>query len=203
MATVEIKGIEEKRKQLDRMLSTDPYMRKRLQGCIRTILAEARKHLSEDAQSGLGMKSDPRKAYKAVRSAVYKRILGGQVNILQSKRAKSSGHYTPQRKGLPKRGGNRMTRSPRTEAVDGYEGSARGFILRFLNQGTKDRYAGYGRNGRTEAEQQRFVTAHKGKGNRGHITARNWFGQASQHELEAASSNIEAIIDRILNNEFK
>ena len=201
--TITITGLDELDKKIKQLSTDNPGFEKRLRGVIRKVLGEVRAALQKDAQSGLQMQSDPRKAYKAVRYAVYKRILGGQVNILQSRKA--SGHrstYTPQRKGLPKRGGNRRTRSERTEAIDSYEGSDRGFILRFLNAGTRVRYAGYGRNGKTEADYERFIANHDGRGNRGQIAPRNWFGPRSQAELERAAGRIQEIIDKVINDEF-
>ena len=95
-----------------------------------------------------------------------------------------------------------MVRSKRTQDLMSYEGADRGFILRFLNAGTEARYTG-GRNGRNEAERTRFIESHEGRGFRGSISARNWFGPRSQKEMEAAAQNIQAIIDKVINDEFK
>ena len=95
-----------------------------------------------------------------------------------------------------------MVRSKRTQDLMSYEGADRGFILRFLNAGTEARYTG-GRNGRTDAERTRFIESHEGRGFRGSISARNWFGPRSQKEMEAAAQNIQAIIDKVINEEFK
>ena len=201
--TIVIDGIEELDKKIKQLSTDNPGFEKRLRGVIRKVLGEVRAALQKNAQSGLQMNSDPRKAYKAVRYAVYKRLFGGQVNILQPR--KTSGNrtsYQPPRKGLPKRGGNRRKRSTRTEAIDSYEGKDRGFILRFLNAGTRVRYAGYGRNGETEEDYERFIYNHDGRGNRGSIGARNWFGPRSQAELENAAGRIQQIIDRVINDEF-
>lgn len=200
-ATIEIKGLDEERKKLEQLLTTSPAMDKRLRGVIRKVLGDVRAKLRKDAPSGLQMQSDPRHAYKAVRFAVYKRIFGGNVNILDG-RAKSTTSYNPPRKGVSGRGGNRGTRSQRTEQLESYEGAARGFVLRFLNAGTKPRYAGYGRNGRNEYEYNMFISHHGGMGFRGSIAPRNWFGPKSQAEMEAAADKIQGIIDRIINEEF-
>ena len=202
--TITITGLDELDKKIKQLSTDNPGFEKRLRNVIRKVLGEVRAALQKDAQTGLQMKSDPRKAYKAVRYAVYKRLFGGQVNILQPRKASGNrSSYTPPRKGLPKVGGNRRTRSQRTEAIDSYEGKDRGFILRFLNAGTRVRYAGYGRNGKTEADYERFVANHDGRGNRGSIGARNWFGPRSQAELERAAANIQVIIDKVINDEFK
>ena len=201
--TVEITGLDAFEKKIEELKTTNPGFEKRLRGVIRKVLGEVRAKMQQSAQSDLQMQRDPRKAYKAVRYAVYKRIFGGQVNILQSQRA--SGHrssYEPPRKSMPRRGGNRMVRSKRTQDLMSYEGADRGFILRFLNAGTEARYTG-GRNGRNEAERTRFIESHEGRGFRGSISARNWFGPRSQKEMEAAAQNIQSIIDKVINDEFK
>ena len=199
--TVTISGLDAFEKKLKQLETTNPGFEKRLRGVIRKVLGEVRAKIQQSAQSDLQMKSDPRKAYKAVRYAVYKRLLGGQVNILPSSKT-VKGSYEPPRKGLPKRGGNRRPRSQRTQDLLDYEGISRGFVLRFLNAGTRVRYAGYGRNGKTESDYERFVLNHDGRGKRGSISARNWFGPRSQRELENAAGHIQEIIDKVINEEF-
>lgn len=194
--TIEIKGLEERIKELGELSTKNPVMRKRINDVIRATLAKVRKALQNDAKVGLRMDSDPRKAYKAVRMAVYRRIFGGQVNILQSKKAGSGRYYEPPRH-PSHRGGNRMKQSARTRQMMSYEGSERGFILRFLNQGTETRYIG-GRNGKTKEQRHFFILHHDGRGNRGSIKARNWFGPRSQAEMEAAAANIDKMIDDIV-----
>lgn len=151
-------------------------MRKDLKKIIRTVLAEARKAMSHDARGILP--NDPRKAYQAVRHSVYKRVLGGQVNILQKSRAGGSMSIArPPRTLRPgQRGGNRRKRSARTNQVDGYIGSDRGFILRFMNAGTVERETRYGK--------------------RGSIRARNWFGTSSAFAMSTAAEQLEELIGR-------
>ena len=194
--TIEIKGLDERIKQFGEASTKNPMMEKRIRGVIRQVLGQVRKSLQSQAQSGLQMKGDPRKAYKAVRMAVYRRIFGGNVNILQSRKA-GEGYYCEPPRHPSHRGGNRMLQSERTRKMMSYQGSERGFILRFLNQGTDVRYTG-GRNGRTQSDKFRFVDSHGGRGHRGAIAARNWFGPRSQAELERAAANIDAMIDDIV-----
>ena len=205
--TFEIEGIAELQKRLDNLMTTNPEMKKHIQGVIRTVLKEARRQLSATAKEGLQMDSDPRHAYKAVRSAVYKRILGGQINILQRRKAGQPGNYHKPRKGLPKRGGNRWGRSDRTIALESYEGSDRGFVLRFLNAGTVDRgiRSFKGKDGDRHDLRSASSMNMKTKalsGNRGHIAARNWFGSASLKALESASNELQALIDDIIMERF-
>lgn len=183
--TIEITGLDERLKQMGQISTKNPVMRQRINEVIRQTLRQVRSRLTSEAQSGLQMNSDPRKAYKAVRSAVYRRIFGGQVNILQSRRAHGMRLYEPPRTLRPgQRGGNRVKRGQRTTDLMSYQGTDRGFILRFLNAGTGDREAG----------------THGGRlsGNRGSIAPRNWFGPRSQQEMETAAKNIDEMIDNII-----
>jgi hypothetical protein len=200
---VTIEGLDALEDKLKRMKTDDPTFEKRLRGAIRQIMTEARKDLSGNAQTGLKMENDPRHAYKAVRYAIYKRIFGGQVNILQSRKASAGSLYKPPRTLDPsKRGGNRRLRSQRTEQLMSYRGKDRGFILRFLNNGmTKNnpRTIQFTEDSRRKVDKW---NKHPNTGNRGAISARNWFGSASQRELNQAAEKLQAIIDRIINDEF-
>lgn len=160
---------------LEAALSTNPDTEKRLRKIIRDVLSQARAELSQDATGGMG--SDPRDAHLAVRMSVYKAILGGNINILQSRRAGSGGAYVKPRKldqNPHQRGGNRRPRSAETERMDGYYGKDRGFVLRFLNSGTNERETAFGR--------------------RGGIGTRNVFGGADA-KMEQAADAIGAMID--------
>jgi hypothetical protein len=206
MATFDVTGLDEQVKKLKSMMSEDPGFRRRVNNVIKRVLNQARKELSEKAQGELP--NDPRHAYKAVRSAVYRRILGGNLNILPRRKAGHPTGYRKPLKGLPNRGGNRCGRSERTKQLEGYEGADRGFILRFINAGTIDRsIVSYtDRNGHRHdlrSGSSRNIKTHALTGNRGSISARNWFGQASHNALVNAAESIDAFIDRIINEEFK
>ena len=196
-STIEITGLEERIKQLGEASTKNPQMEKRIREVIRKVLLEVRKSMQRSAKVGLNMNADPRNAYKAVRMAVYRRIFGGQVNILQSYGSKPGVYYEPPRH-PSNRGGNRMKQSDRTHDIMSYQGADRGFVLRFLNAGTEVRYAGHGRNGRTESQRNRFIMNTGGRGHRSRIKERNWFGPRSQDELENAARNIDALIDDII-----
>ena len=201
---ITIEGIDELNRKLEQLKTQGTGFEKRLREAIRKILGQARAELRKDAASGLDIKNDPRHAYKAVRYAVYKRIFGGQVNILQSRRAGNRTNYEPERTlNASKRGGNRRTRSPRTKQVMEYEGVDRGFILRFLNNvmtKTNPRTIRFTENDRRKVDKW---NKHPNTGNRGAITARNWFGDASHQQLEIAAGKLQELIDRIINDEFK
>ena len=185
---MEVTGLDELSKKLDRLQANDSQMEQRITKIIREAIKAARSMVTADAKGAVG--NDPRHAYKAVRSMVYKRILGGNVSILQKRKAGGgkSGYEPPRTLRPGQRGGNRVPRSTRTQQMMDYEGSDRGFILRFLNSGTGQRTAGT-RNGRLH-------------GNRGSIAARNWFPSSGQRAMNAAAQYIIDEIDRLIAEEF-
>jgi hypothetical protein len=179
---VQIDGLVKQRQELEQLMMSNPAMEKRVQGLIRKVLLEARRTISNQAKTDI--KTDPRKAYKAVKTAVYKRILGGSVSILNKKRAGATSLYEPPRTlQAGQRGGNRRSRSMRTEQVMSYQGADRGFILRFLNAGTDQR-------------QTRF-------GNRGSISPRNFFANSSQPAMQKAAEQLSTLIDEMIKNEIR
>jgi hypothetical protein len=205
---VEIDGLVKEQKQLEALMMSNPEMEKRVQGLIRKVLMTVRRAVAQQAKGA--MKSDPRQAYKAVRSAVYKRILGGNVNILQTRRASGGGSYTPTRTlKTGQRGGNRRLRSERTMKMESYVGADRGFVLRFLNAGTNERGINF-----TSDEAREHV--HRGSqggnlqkygktintGRRGAIAPRNFFGNRSHMEMEQAAKNLETLIDNLIKKEI-
>ena len=200
--TVTITGLSEFEAKLQKLKTDNPDFEKRLRGVIRKILGHARANLRKDAASGLQMKNDPRHAYKAVRYAVYKRLFGGQVNILQSRKAGAETGYRPARTLTPgQRGGNRRQRTSRN--LDKYEGVDRGFILRWLNDGmtkTNPRVIQFTENDRRKVDKW---NKHPNTGNRGAIKARNWFKGASLKELQAVAGEMQELIDKVINDEFK
>lgn len=158
--------------------------RKRIRKIIREELKDAVKRVKEDAK--YAMASDPRKAYRAVKSSIYRKILGGNISILQRRKAGTRYRLIRERKldiNPHQRGGNRRKRSERTEALDTYFGADRNFVLRFLNSGT--------------------VTRHTKYGNRGMRVARNWFTNDAPHEMDIAAENLSAIIEEELAEAYK
>ena len=162
-----------------KLLTSDAEMEKRIRELIGEELKVARAQVAATARNEI--KSDPRQAWRAVRHSVYKKILGGQVNILAKKRGTASmTSYSPTRKlerNPHQRGGNRLPRSENEwrHNWDKYEGSSRGFILRVLDSGTTNR--------------------HNGWGNRGSIAPRHWFGNAGSNAMDAAAQRLADILD--------
>lgn len=176
--------IDQQNRAFGRLMATDKETRKRIQKIIREELKDAAKRLREDAK--YEMKEDPRKAFRAVKSSVYRRILGGNVSILNPKRAGARYQLIRERKldmNPYQRGGNRRPRSARTEQVDSYFGKDRAFILRFVSSGTAARKTRYG--------------------NRGSIVARNWFQNMAPHEMDLAAGNLAAVIEEELAEAYK
>lgn len=173
--------IVEQRKVLEAALSTNPKTQKALQKLIRQALKDVRPELVSAARGA--MSSDPRGAAQGIRTSVYKKILGGNVNILNMRRkAGAPTSYEPPRKLKPhQRGGNRVPRGARTDTVMHYGPHDRQWILRFINSGTTDRTAGT-RGGRLS-------------GNRGAIAPRNFFRGAADRALAQAADNLATLID--------
>lgn len=175
---------DQQNKAFARLMFTDKETRKRIRKIIREELKDTAKRLREDAR--YEMKEDPRKAYRAVKSTVYKKILGGNVSILNPKKAGPRYQLVRQRKldmNPHQRGGNRRPRSPRTEQVDSYFGRDRAWILRIISSGTDTRHTRYG--------------------NRGSIAARNWFQNMAPKEMELAAGNLSAVIEEELAEAYK
>ena len=185
---IQVDGFVKQRQELESLLMSNPAMEKKVQGLIRKVLLAVRREVGKNAKGV--MKSDPRKAYKAVKSTVYRQILGGSVSLLNRKHAKGGGTYEPPRTlRTGQRGGNRVQRSERTQRVMSYEGGDRAFILRFLNQGTTKRMAG-SRGGHLS-------------GNRGYIAPRNFFAGSSQTAMQKAASELSKLIDDLIKQEMK
>ena len=196
-----IEGLDAFERKIEQLKTTNPGFEKRLRDVIRKVLGHARANLRKDAADGLGMDSDPRHAYKAVRFAVYKRLFGGQLNILQSRRAGASTTYSPPRTlKAERRGGNRRLRTSRN--LDKYEGADRGFILRWLNNGmtkTNPRTINFTENPKRKVDKW---NKHPNTGNRSAITARNWFRGASLQELQSVAGEMQQLIDKVIKDEF-
>lgn len=205
---IDEQAVQRTSRALASLLVENKETRKRLQKLIRAELKEATKLLKKDAQEV--MKSDPRKAYLAVRSSVYKKILGGNLNILASRKAGARAVLLTQHTLKPgQRGGNRRPMSRRTDDLTTYYGKDRGFILRFLDSGTAQRAINFtpdGNRSKLNRGSQGGDVSKYGKttntGSRGSIAATNWFSTASPKALEQISARLETIIDEELSDAF-
>ena len=186
----------EQKQVLEQALSTNPKTQKALQKLIRKVIAQARIDTMKAIKFDNG---DPREAVRSIRRSVYKKILGANINIYNSGKAHGSNNYEPPRH-PSHRGGNRMTRSGRTKQIMNYAPQDRGMILRWVNSGTDGRYAGNGRNGRTQADKDAFVLRTGGKGWRGAIAPRNFFRNEGEPALVKAVDALANLIDTELEN---
>ena len=189
---IQTEGFVEQRKELEQLLMTNPSMEKAVQDIMRKVLAAARRKMTTEARAA--MANDPKQSYKAVRTMVYRQILGGNINILNKKKASGGGGA----------GGSRRGRTKDTERIMSYMGSDRGFILRFVNAGTDARVATH-MNGHAilRKEKVKWHTYKSGEiGGRGAIRARNWFGNSSQSAMEEAAAQFATMIDQLIKDKF-
>jgi hypothetical protein len=205
---VQIDGLVKQRQELESLMMSNPAMEKKVQGLIRKVLLAARRVIANNAKDA--MKSDPRKAYKAVKTAVYRQILGGSVSIL-NKRGTKFDNYEPPRTLQPgQRGGNRRPRSPRSDNLLHYAGDSRAFVLRFLNAGTQGRaieFASDPHRSQVKRGSQGGNLRKYGKtvntGRRGNIRARNFFGTSSHTAMMKAADQLTVLIDDLIKKEMK
>lgn len=189
--------------RLDSALISNPAMERRVRKDIREVILDVRSKVIRD--SGDAFKNgDPRGTRRAIRTSVYKQILGANINIYQSHKSHGTISYFSERTLRPgQRGGNRVQPSDRTIQLQSYPAEDRGFILRFVNSGTDGRYIG-GRNGKTEADKIRFilnrpVTPHGAAGWRGKITATNWFKDKTEPQMVESINELATLIDEEIN----
>ena len=206
MENVQIDGLVQQKQELEALMMSNPAMEKQVQKLIRKVLMAARREVAK-AASGK-MKADPRKAYKAVKSAVYRRILGGSVSIL-NKRGTKFDHYEPPRTLRPgQRGGNRRPRSQRSDNLLHYAGDSRAFVLRFLNAGTNARYIQFtGDSNRSRVNRGSQGGTKYGKtintGRRGNIAPRNFFSSSSHRAMQKAADQLSILIDQMIQKVIK
>lgn len=162
-------------------MTSNPYMATSLRKLIRQVLKEARGRLSGDIASYLD--NDPRKAARAVKYGVYKSIFGGNLSILNKRKAGAKYQLIRQKKLQPgQRGGNRRPRiDDGRNRLDYYFGSDRGFVLRFLNSGTVERSSRFG--------------------DRGSISQRNLFGRTAPWQMEQAADEVAANISEYIKHQ--
>lgn len=198
--------LENQRRMLQAAMVVDSEMGKRLRELIAEELKAARGRIVSDIKFKNG---DPCETARSVHRSVYQKLLGGNINILDSRKgqARHTGTYEPPRKVYPgqggQRGGNRTIRSQRTHDIMTLDARDRGFILRFVNSGTNPRYVG-GRNvtGKNRNMRNFFKLQEEGNGYRGSIGARNFFGTSGRREMETATKNLSQMIEQEYNRLF-
>lgn len=197
---------------LEAALSTDPKVEKKLRAIIRDYVFQAR----AEVVAGITFKNgDPRGTRQAVRTSVYKKVLGANISIYNTRKAHGTNDYVPHHTIKPgQRGGNRRQRSERTKQIQEYAPLDRGFILRFVNSGVKGRKISF----RPDPSREKVVRGSRGgdlnkygetinTGSRGNIAARNFFrplgdraiGRMRDALARAIEEEMSAILEQNLN----
>lgn len=208
MAEIEVDGLVRQKQELEALLMKSPAMEKRVQKLVRKVLQAARRDIGKQIHFKHG---DPRKAVQGIKTAVWRSVLGGSVSILNKRHAgtKMAAYEPPRKLRAGQRGGNRRTRSQRTDDIMHYAGPDRGFILRFLNSGVHDRGIKFNYDERRESVHRGSQGGNLKKygetintGRRGSIRARNFFGSAGHTAMRKAAQELEALINRMVADEF-
>lgn len=183
--SVNSEAIELQVKHIENMMTDNPELRKKLQDAIREDVWKARNSVVSN-MSTVFANGDPAEARRAVRNIVYEKVLGANLNIMNMKKGTAQWKVRQIDRKVeqnPKmRGGNRIKRSFKTTRMHGYEGKARGMILRWVNSGVGDRVTRYG--------------------NRGSITARDFFGPLAGAALDVVSQHMAQIIEEEIAKAF-
>lgn len=151
---------------------------------IRKVFAKVAKPVKKTVQQGTraSMRTDRRKASKAVRVITLKGGKGVVVGLLNPRKA-GNAMSVPQKATGGKSGIRRhRKRSARTNQVDGYRGADRAWLLRIVNQGTV--------NGPREAGTRGTL---KKTANRGELTAKRFFDRAEAGMKQASKSLAEEL----------
>lgn len=144
--------IVEQQQALEAALTKNAKTQQVLRKIIRKYILEARADMVKDVRFKHG---DPRHAAESIRTTVYKRVFGGNINILNSRKAHGASTYEPPKKQrtTTTRGGNRIPRSAKTQRMMSYGPLDRGMILRWINSGvTMSRASRYGNRSGIEAQ---------------------------------------------------
>ena len=180
---IELKGADVIGERLEKMRMQDKMVKKQINFLVKKVMQAALKKTR--AETRAKMKSDPRKAYQAVKMMVYKKIIGGNLNIFAPRKAGTSKYadfHTKSRMTPGQRGGNRRKRSEDTIRMDTYMGKDRGFILRWMQRGTADRRIQTSKQGAT--------------GNRGRLKANLDFPGITERHLQTALDELTAALVR-------
>ena len=195
-------AIELNVKNIEGMMTDNPELRKKLQDAIREDVRKARQTVVRNMAS-VFKNGDPAEARRAVRHVIYDEILGANLNIYNMRRGTANWRVRQvDRKGTsdPKgRGGNRRKRNFVTIRMHGYEGKAKGFLLRWLNNGVNDRAIKFKERMSRKADKW---NTHPNSGNRGSIAARNFFEPMASAAFDVVSQHLAQIIEEEIANAF-
>ena len=195
--------LENQKHALQACMTVDSEMGKRL----RELIFQELKRVRYDIAGGLKFANgDPRETRRAVKRYIASKYLGGVVSIRDGKASGSRNSYEAPRKLRPgQRGGNRMIRSQRTDDNLHYGPDERSFILRFINSGTRPRYAN-GRNGKWDRRGNNstfFKLQEQGDYYRGSIAPRNFMSRLGNPSMQRAIENLSKMVDEEFDKLFK
>ena len=189
-------------KNIESMMTNNPELRTKLQDAIRQDVWKARQTVVSNMAS-VFKNGDPAEARRAVRNIIYEEIIGANLNIYNMRRGTASWRVRQvDRKGTsdPKgRGGNRRKRNFITIRMHGYEGKAKGFLLRWLTNGVNDRAIKFQERMGRKADKWNH---HPNTGNRGSISARNFFEPMASAALNVVSQHLAQIIEEEIERQF-
>lgn len=174
-------AIDRMKQQLSSLQWDEVNQNKTVKKTWRDEFSAVRKIVQQSAK--LSIPNDRAGVWKGVKTVRYKRILGGNVNILETKGDVTMNMTIYNRQ-------HKRYASERTRKMQSYWGASRSFILRFVNQGTQQRTAGSAGNNRG------------GSGNRGSLTARKWFNPSAQPAMESSVERIKDVYAAIMDKEF-
>lgn len=137
------------------------------------------------------MRTDRRKASKAVRIITLKKGKGVVVGLLNPRKAGNAMAVPPRPTGGKSGIRRRRKRSERTNQVDGYRGADRAWLLRIINQGTV--------NGPRKAGTRGTL---KKLANRGDLSAKRFFDRA-EAAMQQASKSLAAELGKIIDKKQK
>lgn len=187
---VTVTGAAETVEMLNSLITSNANMERAIRRLIRGALSQARGRVSKDIRAYI--KQDPRGSYKAVKHAVYKKVFGGNISILNKRSRGAATAYVKPTSNHTGRGGNRWGRSDRTKQLESYGGSDRGFILRFLNAGTSTRNITTFTNKDGSSEKISRL------GNRGSIAPTGLFEHTAPWQMDAAASLVSEAIEELI-----
>lgn len=178
-------AVVREQQKLERLMTTNPKTEKALRELLRQVILQARTDVMRSVTFDNG---DPRQSRRAIRTTVYKKILGANINIYNSRRSHGVQRYMPTHTLRPgQRGGNRVKPSQRTLQLQSYAPEDRGFILRFVNDGIPEPRQAGTRGGHLS-------------GNRGTIAAQHFFRNIGEVALTRAADNLATLIDTEIDN---
>lgn len=184
-------AIKLQEKNLEKLMTDNPETRQVIQDLIRETMWEAR---NATAHEIMGIVGNRGQSARSVRNIVYQKVLGGDINILEKKKGTAKWRIVQKDRKVEQnphmRGGNRRKRTLETAKREGYEPTARGFILKWQDEGTKMRFIGM----RNTAKNY-YKLVKRGTGGRGQITPGNFFYRIASKHLGAAAEKLGIMID--------